>query len=253
MVGHSDKCVSILCPTTRSYDLCNHSIYCIFYIKKDAEKIIYNYIMITIYKHTNKLNSKCYIGITKLKLERRWKKGVGYKSQKIFYGAIKKYGWENFEHEIIDVVDSMKEALEKESYYIKLYNSIQNGYNSSQFGTFDYKRDKKVYKVISQKLKKQKLPQWHKDILLNNVMTYWSKKENLEKYSLKNKNNEFGNKEIFVFDSLDGSLSTRKSITSFAKELNVKFHICQGALTEGYSILKRYYIFRTDNKHIWLF
>jgi group I intron endonuclease len=209
--------------------------------------------VVTIYKHTNKLNSKCYIGITKLKVEKRWKKGNGYKSQKIFYGAIKKYGWENFEHKIIDVVNSWEEALKKESYYIKLYNSIKNGYNSSQFGNFDYKKDKKVYEIISQKLKKQKLPQWHKDILLNNVKTYWSKKENLEKYSVKNKNNEFGNREIFVFDTLNSSLITKKSITSFAKELNVKFHICQGALTEGYSILKRYYIFRTDNKHIWLF
>jgi group I intron endonuclease len=209
--------------------------------------------MIKIYKHTNKLNSKCYIGITKMKVERRWKKGNGYKSQKIFYGAIKKYGWDNFKHEIIEVVDSLEEALKKESYYIKLYNSIKKGYNSSQFGNNNYKRDKNVYKIISEKLKKQKREQWHKDILLKNVMDYWSKKENVEKHIQKNLKNEYGNKEIFVFDCLESSLTTRKSIKSFAEEVNLKDTTCRGALREGYSILKRYYIFRVDNKNIWLY
>jgi predicted DNA-binding helix-hairpin-helix protein len=38
MVSDSDKCVSILL-TTISADVVNHSVYCIFYIKKDAEKV----------------------------------------------------------------------------------------------------------------------------------------------------------------------------------------------------------------------
>jgi hypothetical protein len=39
MVGDSNKYLSILCPTTRSYDLCHHTIYCIFHTQKGAEKV----------------------------------------------------------------------------------------------------------------------------------------------------------------------------------------------------------------------
>jgi hypothetical protein len=39
MVGDSDKCVSILLTTCDTDDIRNYSIYCIFYIKKSAEKV----------------------------------------------------------------------------------------------------------------------------------------------------------------------------------------------------------------------
>ena len=44
-----------------------------------------------VYKHTSPSN-KIYIGITCQDVERRWRNGDGYKSQKYFYRAIKKYG-----------------------------------------------------------------------------------------------------------------------------------------------------------------
>ena len=84
----------------------------------------------SVYMHRNKINNKVYIGITKLKVEQRWQNGKGYSKQPKFYNAILKYGWNNFEHIILEQnILTEKEALKKESYYIKKYNSVQNGYN----------------------------------------------------------------------------------------------------------------------------
>lgn len=62
--------------------------------------------MWTVYKHTNKINGKSYIGITSRKPEQRWgKNGINYgsvnKTHGCFYDAILKYGWDNFTHDIL--------------------------------------------------------------------------------------------------------------------------------------------------------
>lgn len=91
----------------------------------------------TIYKHTNKKNGKVYIGQTIQKPEDRWKNGAGYRSCVKFYNAIQKYGWDNFEHEILEQKEmTQKEADEKENYYISFYNSQndEKGYNITEGG-----------------------------------------------------------------------------------------------------------------------
>ncbi len=54
----------------------------------------------TLYMHKNKTNGKVYIGITSQKPEHRWRNGNGYRGM-MFMNAIKKYGWDNFEHLIL--------------------------------------------------------------------------------------------------------------------------------------------------------
>lgn len=53
-----------------------------------------------IYEHISP-SGKVYVGITTLSPERRWKKGKGYRDNTYFRKAIKKYGWDNFTHNII--------------------------------------------------------------------------------------------------------------------------------------------------------
>lgn len=84
-----------------------------------------------IYKHTSPVG-KSYIGQT-INIEKRWKPMKYMECKKFFY-AIVCYGWNNFTHEILCECNSQKKADEAEVYYIKKYNSIDDGYNSISGG-----------------------------------------------------------------------------------------------------------------------
>ena len=84
-----------------------------------------------VYMHTNKINGKKYIGITSRQPEVRWKKdGKGYREGKFRY-AIQKYGWDNFEHEIIASDLTKEEAEKMEIEIIAKFNTRDDkyGYN----------------------------------------------------------------------------------------------------------------------------
>ena len=90
-----------------------------------------------IYLHRNKINNKVYIGQTCQEPEKRWKNGLGYKNCPRFYSAIVSYGWDNFEHLILEThILTSKEADEKERYYIQKYHSTNPdyGYNLAEGG-----------------------------------------------------------------------------------------------------------------------
>lgn len=98
-----------------------------------------------IYKYTSP-SGKSYIGQTmKKRKEREGNNGSNYKGCSAFYKAIEKYGLENFSYEILEECEN--ELLdEKESYYIKLYNTkVPNGYNIREGGNHTQAWSKTVY------------------------------------------------------------------------------------------------------------
>ena len=78
-------------------------------------------------------NGKVYVGITSTKPEWRWQRGNGYKSNKRFFNAIQKYGWENISHEIVATGLTKQAACDLEKMLIQGYNSNNEdyGYNYS--------------------------------------------------------------------------------------------------------------------------
>lgn len=82
-------------------------------------------------------NGHQYIGITSTNPpEKRWgSNGINYKPCIKFYNAIKKYGWENFKHEILEENLTREEAQKAEKFYIKEFNTLSpNGYNLTTGG-----------------------------------------------------------------------------------------------------------------------
>lgn len=87
--------------------------------------------MIGIYKITNNINGKIYIGQSN-NIQRRFSEHQtkGEQSRIPVDIAIQKYGKENFSFEVIEEC-SIEQLNEKETKWITYFNSVENGYNCS--------------------------------------------------------------------------------------------------------------------------
>lgn len=99
-----------------------------------------------VYKATSKTTGKVYIGITTNTLDYRKNqhKRAASESQKNyhFYNAIQKYGFDDFIFEVIeDNITDVKALQKREVYWIKFYNSYEDGYNSTRGGEGTITRD----------------------------------------------------------------------------------------------------------------
>ena len=104
-----------------------------------------------IYKISNTVNNKVYIGQTALSLERRWNlhkwtaENPSYPSYPYpLYRAMRKYGINNFKIEIIEEIDN-KDLNEREIYWISYYDSYNKGYNMTLGGDGHYKYEDKDF------------------------------------------------------------------------------------------------------------
>ena len=92
--------------------------------------------MCGIYKITNQINGKVYIGQSN-DIQRRWQEHKNpskfLSSKKKLYEAFKEYGIENFSFEVLEEC-SREELDEKEIYYIEYYDSFNDGYNLTTGG-----------------------------------------------------------------------------------------------------------------------
>ena len=91
-----------------------------------------------IYKITNKINGKSYIGQTIQNVKERFYQHCATKCSQavlnmVIHKAITKYGKSNFTIEVIEEVESAN-LNDRERYWIRYYDSYNNGYNSTEGG-----------------------------------------------------------------------------------------------------------------------
>lgn len=92
-----------------------------------------------IYKATNKINGKSYIGQTINSLKQRKREHIDAsnknKAKIYFHSAIRKYGPENFEWEVLHIGSSTEELNKLEIFYIGYYDTfLGEGYNLIEGG-----------------------------------------------------------------------------------------------------------------------
>lgn len=93
-----------------------------------------------IYKITNKINGKCYIGQTSKFYKKRWNehKNTAFNKSKISYNyplykAFRKYGVSNFEFKVIEKCE-IQNLNKREMYWISYFDSYNKGYNQNLGG-----------------------------------------------------------------------------------------------------------------------
>jgi group I intron endonuclease len=108
-----------------------------------------------IYKITNNLNGKSYIGQTVQSMRRR-------KSEHLYrmanqpernhklYMALRKYGMESFTWEVLESCQTVEELNEREKYYINAFNTYNRGYNMTEGGdTVSEETKEKLRKIFT--------------------------------------------------------------------------------------------------------
>ena len=119
-----------------------------------------------VYKITNKINGKVYIGQTIRPVEYRFNRHMNDALNNIldthFARAIRKYGKDSFIIEEIDNAQTQDELNQKEQYWIRYYNSVEDGYNETDAvskcggNTYQSKTEEEM-EVIKEKIRQAKL------------------------------------------------------------------------------------------------
>lgn len=130
----------------------------IYYLKGECSMFIY--------KISNTVNDKVYIGQTIRPIEERFHRHINDAMNNIldthFARAIRLYGPDKFYIELLDTANTQEELTQKEHDYIQLFNSVEDGYNEtdamSKCGGNTYKsKTEEEMNAIKEKIRQTKL------------------------------------------------------------------------------------------------
>jgi len=199
-----------------------------------------------IYKITNNINGKVYIGKTNKTIMKRFKKhcedSLKYKERPL-YRAFNKYGIKSFS---INEIEECNPNIvnEREKYWIEYYNSFKNGYNATLGGDgksyLDYDLIYKTYKEIKSITETAKIIGCSKDsvkIVLENYNV--SQKEILNNVKIKS------GKAVAMIDKVTGKILKTFINTHEAGRYLGKTHqhiqeVCQGKRKSAYGYFWKY-------------
>ena len=159
-----------------------------------------------IYKITNNINGKIYIGKTMRSIEQRWKEHLANVKKedcknRPLYKAINKYGVKNFS---IEEIEECSDTIlsDREKYWIEYYNSFKNGYNATKGGDGSPYIDRKLvietYKQIQNCKKTAEILNIHVDSVYKIL-----KSNDIERKSSQKISKEYNGKPVYMLDKKD--------------------------------------------------
>ena len=204
--------------------------------------------MAYIYKITNILNGKIYIGKTERTVEERIKEHIQDSRRRIsekrpLYDAINKYGFSNFKVDIIEETDSPEE---REQYWIEYYQSFKYGYNATLGGDgkryLDYELIAEIFKQTGNAIQTAKKVNCSVDSVETVI-----KKYNLGEYYHWNHNNkpinqfDLNNNYIMTYGSALEAAKALGKITSTSKGATSHISdVCRGKRKTAYGYIWRF-------------
>lgn len=186
-------------------------------------------------------NGKVYVGMTSMKPETRWKKGKGYHGNQTLLNDLKKYSWNEIQHEIIFTTELKEEAELKEKETIAFYKSTDKeyGYNIQSGG-------KKGYTIT------EELKETYKQLKLGEKGYWYGKKlpkEICEKISQKKKGLRYGGallnmRKVGQYDLNNNFIKSFNSLTEASKELNIPYQnismCCRNVIHKTHNYIFQY-------------
>ena len=179
-----------------------------------------------IYKITNLINGKIYVGQTTKTIDQRFKEHCKTTSGcRALKNAIKKYGSGNFSIEIVEECDNLDDLNVREKYWIKIYNSlVPNGYNI-QTGGENHTVTDETRRIISNKVSGKNNPFYGKKHSAETIE--YLRKINTGKKQSEETRQKRANKELGKLNHFYGkthSSESRKKISETRKNYTGNKH-----------------------------
>lgn len=208
--------------------------------------------MAYIYKITNDINQKIYIGKTERDIKTRWKEHCNNSRKpqlenRPLYRAMQKYGIEHFS--IIEI-EECDNAEEREKYWIEFYGSFKNGYNATIGGDgkpyIDYDLVVATYREVKNQVEVAKLLGIYEDTVgdilkAKKEKIYTSQEVNLHK--LGNVINQYTKQGEYI-KSFASAAEAAREVVSAQKGKNAGVShitdVCKGKRKTAYGYIWKY-------------
>jgi len=188
-----------------------------------------------IYSIHNLTSGKKYIGQTVEKMQRRVVRHFRTVNETKISRAIQKYSKYDFVYGIVEEVEDKNFLDVREQYWIKFYDTVENGFNIKEGGkcargfkqsqsSIEKRKQKLIRKSLTEE-HKQKLSKAHKGKILSketvDKMIAYRTGRNLTE-SCKEKISKSHSKNTCKLKSLDGIIFIVKNLSKFCKENNLQ-------------------------------
>lgn len=197
-----------------------------------------------VYKLTNRINGKCYIGISSRSLAARWSEHLerhrqGGRPNNRLYAALDKYGPDAFQREVIARASSEDEVRKLETHYIKKFDSFKKGYNCNLGGNGFLKFPEHIKRKISEAQKGKVISLESREKMSQAKLGDKRCANNFGAHTGKGKANPRAGKYLFQFP--DGSKHGVIGLRAFCRERNLHMaHINARGHSKGYRLLERF-------------